>query len=804
MEVLLTEDNLNENFCTHCGAEIPSARAGSHFCCAGCEFVWNSIKGLGLSNYYDLLKREDQRALKPTTTAQSFGFMNDPTFLAAYTTKKSDEITECSFLLEGIHCAACIWLLEKLPTLINGIYLARVEFGSGKLTVTFNEKNVKISEIAELVNSFGYKPTPVTEINEEKERKIRSRRLMYRIGVAAVCSMNIMMLSVSLYQGDVTGIEHKYRTLLTWVSILLGIPVMAYSATPLYKTALGGLRGGVLHIDLPIVIAIWAGFITSVISAISGGSVIYIDSISAVVFLLLSGRAIQESSIRRVSELSTVLGTILPQTARRKGEKNLIFSQLLKQDEIVLAQSGDSIPADGEVVSGEGLINTAILTGESNPTKISKGDPVFAGTRLIYGEIEIKVKTVGTSSRIGKIIKSLSLAQKPKISLFLDKCSRAFTIVSLALAAVTAIVWHNSGIVTTLDRTLAVLLVGCPCVLAFATPLTFTLNMMNAARRGIFIKNGDAIEKMSHIKRIAFDKTGTLTSGEPQVIKVEILTKSELFNSYELIARLINSLEFGVNHPVASALRTWSAQISTDQAELSERLIIPGKGISALLNSETIYCGSVRWIRELKRFNLDQVANASVVLANREEVLASFLIADQLHANAREIINRLKSESINISIISGDQRNSVLCVAKQLGIKDEDSTSTRSPEEKAEDVAQLNSKELTAFIGDGINDALALRAASVGIGLHGSAENILSVADIYLGRCGIKDLPILLKGCRRTMITVKVNLAFSLFYNLIAVSGAMLGYVGPLQAAILMPLSSLTVIMHTIFSRAFR
>lgn len=790
--------------CRHCGTPVPAG--GGEFCCNGCAFVHESLRGLGLTSYYEVLRRTES-TLRPAKVApQRFEYCDDPRFLEAFTEPAANGTRRVIFFLDGIHCAACVWLLEKIPEIEKGIVAARLAFATGELEVTYNPTETKPSRIASLVNSLGYKPTPIRSGSGDKARSASNRIFLVRIGVAAVCAMNVMMMAVSLYQGHRSGIESSYRDLFSWVSLLLALPVLTFSAWPMYRTAFGGLRAGVLHIDLPIALAVLAGFFLSALNTILGRPNIYYDSITALVFLLLISRWIQHRSLERASDPHHLLYAISPRVATKDGKQ--VYVESLMPGDVIDVRAGELVPVDGMIVEGEGELHRAVLTGESRPLRASRGSQAFAGTKLLTGSLRIEVVSIGSQTRLGQIMRTVEQAaiKRAPIQSYLDKVSRGFTAVVLILALFTFLFWFSYGLQPAMENSLALLVVTCPCVLAFATPLTFSLAVTRAARKGILFRSAESIERLTRAECVVFDKTGTLTQGEARVVKVWTRhadteefkeTSANSFRDAEPdYSQIISALEFGIEHPIADALRSISAGA---EAAPAGRTIVPGRGVSAQISGEL-------W--ELRAAQLDGLSDSfdgTVVGLRRGGVVrALFGLDDSLRPAAKGLISALRKSGKSIYILSGDNRKATERIARELDLDSSHVYAEASPEEKSAFVAALQRKGETVMIGDGVNDAAAFKAASVGIGFQGGAEAALKVADVYLAQ---QDLPLVssaFRGSSHTLRVIKRGLFFSAAYNLVGGMAAILGVIGPLGAAILMPCSSLTVIVAAVLAKPFQ
>lgn len=814
--------------CIHCSSPIPAGRT-STFCCGACEIVFGTISSLGLRHYYQLRDENAEVSRRPASAIRrDFAYFDEPSFLEQYTTNLPDNRShrQVTFFLEGIHCAACIWILEKLPQLNPGIHSARVAFSRSVVQVDFDSSTTSLAAIASLLYSLGYTPAPIREGDGLSQRRRSHRAALIRIGIAGFCAMNVMMLALSVYQGHYTGIEAEYERLFSRVSFLLTLPVVAYAALPFYRTALGGLRSGILHIDLPIVAAILVAFLYSAFNTIVGVGSIYYDSICALVLLLLVGRLLQQRSVERVLDASNLLYALSPRSARLKSQAREVFVESLPIDTEVTIADGETIPVDGVITEGRGHVSTAVLTGESTPHGVSTGARVFAGTRLLNGALTVRVSATGTASRLGRLMTSIeqSARRRAPLELFLDRVSRGFVAVVLVMAAGTFWWWWSvAGLPEAFEYSVALLVVSCPCVLAVATPLTFSLAIAEAARQGILIKNPEILERLTSIRTLCLDKTGTLTRGEMTPLCVAFRAKDQTWHLQELhstvapprgdshlweLVGIAQSLEADSFHPIAAAVR--ALPYAAQPPAFSTRRTIPGVGVEGVLLGETWRMQSPREVTsaEVNHPTLTAVrarvqgASEAFLCRNGDPVLW-LAAADSLRPESADVIMALKRHAnLTVEILSGDTASIVREVASALGV-----TSARggmTPEEKRQHVADLERRAPTAMVGDGVNDAPALAACSVGIGVHGGAEVCLAVADVYLSSPGLSPLLTLFRGAHRTLRVVKGSLLVSVLYNILAAGAALGGMIGPLHAAIIMPLSSLSTVGFALISKKFR
>ncbi len=788
--------------CIHCDEDAPFpifSNADSAqklpFCCLGCLTVYEVIHDKGLSDYYELKK--NSAILKPRSPVEknqiTYLYLDDPQFIADYSYTNHDN-TERSleFYLEGIHCLACLWLIEKLPSLVPGIKSSRLDLGKSVVTVTATSEG-KFSAVANELSLLGYKPHPLKRDADSHQFKIKAERtFLKRIAIAAAAAGNIMLYAVSLY----AGAEGSFARFFGIFTVLFAIPVMTYSAYPFYQSAFNALKNKRMNLDVPISMALILGFFYGTYSTIIYNEENYLDSLTALVFLLLLTRyflyKIQEKGLF-ASDLNffhSIDAVLKKEADGRFTETHVKF---LKPDDVIKIKATQMIPVDGIILTGESYLNLALLSGESAPVLHNKGMHVFSGTENLESDLEIQVTKTSEQTRLGKILKGVENGwmNRAPIVAFTDQVSSYFIstvfILASSLFFFQAI---NGNIAHGFNLFLTLLIVTCPCALALATPMTLTTAISKASRLGIIIKNDEVLQKISQIKNIFLDKTGTLTFGKMKIIHFQSYfgKKDPLY-----FLNIIASLEKNSKHPVAAPIYEYAQ--TQGAAPLTDLIAeeIRGFGVRAYYQ-EKIY--------EIKALPLDSVesdstsrAFAKIGFFENQKLCCEFLLADNIRPDSINVIQELRKMNLNIFLISGDKKESVDLLAKKLHIPLNNTFSEVTPEKKQE---ILNHHPQSMMIGDGANDALALTSAHVGVAVCGAIDISLKASDVYLSSPGTKPIIQLMQISRETMFVIYRNLLLSLSYNLISVFAVFTGHISPLVAAVIMPLSSLTVLFSTL------
>jgi heavy metal-(Cd/Co/Hg/Pb/Zn)-translocating P-type ATPase len=745
------------------------------FCCLGCMTVFNVINLKGLDKYYEIKKQSAifKRRSPVENKFQKFSFLDNSDFLIDYTYQNLNNCKTMEFYLEGIHCLACLWLIEKLPEYLDDVELCRLDMQRSVATISVKQKGL-FSNIARELNNLGYKPHPLKRnqsINNLKNRE--TRKTLLKIGIAGAGAANIMLYAVSIY----AGADGTYAQIFNSLSVAFAIPVLTYSASSFYINAWNAVKNHTLSIDIPISVALITGAILGISNLVRGINENYFDSLTALVFLLLLSRyflnKIQEEGLT-ANDLNFFYegNTVLIKDSNDQFVET--HPQFLKAGDIIKVSTNEMIPADGVIIQGDALINNSLLTGESRPETVGTLSKVFSGTINLTNPIIIKVEKLKEESRIGKILKQVEngWVQKSHIVDLTSKISKYFIAGVFILATILFFTLYSQGKTkSALERTLTLLIVTCPCALALATPLTLTRTLSRASRIGIIIKNNEVIEKLSSVKTIFLDKTGTLTFGVLKIDKFKILE-----NSHYPIFEIINSLEVYSAHPAALSLKEYAMENGAKNIyPITNYQEIIGTGVSGAIGN---------YLYEIKNGKIfeDKVC------------IAEFSLADHIRCDSKVSVSKLKSLDLTVKMITGDQRSISEAVAHEAGIEKENVYYEISPENK---LSMIEKNPLALMVGDGANDAMALSRSYVSVAVLGSLDISLKASDIYLTTPGISHVANLITISKETMKVVHRNLFLSLIYNSLSIYAAFTGMISPLVAAIIMPLSSLTVLTST-------
>jgi len=796
--------------CDHCGLPVPAglvdSNADHQFCCSGCRVAYDVIHGAGLEGYYDLKDRIDAPELAALGRGTAYEEFDDPAFAELYCRRRKDGMTTVELYLEGVHCAACVWLVEKVPLVIPGVAECRLDVGRSLATVIWDSGMTALSSIARFLDSIGYPPHPFHGVEARDMERREDRALLIRIAVAGAIAGNVMLLAFALYGGYFHGISPTFRSLFRWVSLGLTLPSVLWCAQVFYRGAWGALKTRTLHMDVPISIGILAAFGWGVVNTIRDNGEVYFDSVTVLIFFLLVGRWVQRRQQRRAARATELLFSLAPSTARvvETGGIREVPAAALQPGMIVELRAGETAPADGVVLTGESTMDLSLLTGESRPAAVRAGDPIHAGTTSLSGRLEVEIRSAGADTRLGRILRLVEegAQRRAPVVLLADRISGWFVLTVLSLALVTVAIWLRIDPTQAVDNAVALLIVSCPCALGLATPLAVSAAVGHAARAGILIKGGDALESLARPARMILDKTGTLTEGRLAVV---------WWHGSEAVRQVVAAAESHSTHPVAIALS--DGVDTTDVPVSTEVEQHPGRGLTARVDQRDLLVGSPAFAEErLGEFSdvvTSQIKTAidegltPIVVSLDREIEAVAALGDPVRADTADALEAIRARGWQIEVLSGDHPGTVRALLQRLRLDPSSGRGGAVPEDKVERVRQTAEQGPVVMVGDGVNDAAALAAATVGVGVHGGAEAALAAADVYLGEPGLAPLVRLLDGSERTLGVIRRNLVFSLGYNAVAVTLAMLGLMHPLVAAILMPASSITVVVSSYRAKTF-
>lgn len=802
--------------CTHCGLPVPTglikSESRTQFCCAGCSMAYRLIHANGLDAYYSMAEFTNAASLRGTEEEKRFDEFDQPFFLEQFGKQLDESCSEILLVLDGIHCAACIWLLEKLPQIVDGVLDVKLNWARQTARVRWQPQKVALSKIAQTLHQLGYTPHPIRENEADSLRKRENRRHWIRIGIAGAAAGNNMLIATALYLGMFSYMTGGMQQMLRVASCVVGLASLFWPGRVFLQGAVNALRTRTPHMDLPIALGLTIGSIAGLINTIRGEGEIYFDSLSVLIFLLLIGRWIQFRQQNRAADAVEMLYRLTPKTTLKRvdGQTVEVFVELVQPDDVLEIRPGDLIPVDAVILEGSSEVDESILSGESRPLRKTEGDFVLAGTQNGQRPIVIKATATGRDTRLSKIVDLVEQAslEKPEVVQWANRIGGYFVVAVIGFALVTLAAWIWIDPNVAVDRTVALLIVACPCALALATPLAISVALGRAANRKIMIKGGDVLQRLTQRGMIWLDKTGTLTEG-----RLEVIT----WLGDTAWQPLIIALESKSQHPVAEAIAEYlrntqnaanrSGRGCLDYSDFVDDVVQhAGQGICGEVASHQMVIGNAKLllsegiaIRRSHQRIADRILERNLSpcwIAANGAVVGIVALGDVIRPDSHMAIDNLKSQGWTVGILSGDHEQIVQQVASRLGVPEKLALGGRSPEEKVQTVC--NSAEqypVVVMVGDGVNDSAALASASVGIAVHQSAEASLAASPVYLANEGLKPILELMRISRSTGKTIRRNFAASIGYNLFGATFAALGWINPLVAAILMPISSLTVVL---------
>ena len=799
--------------CYHCGLPVPDQQPVNRliqgeqrqFCCHGCGSVCQAIYGAGMEGFYERTPEGIQLAPPPELSEEAALF--DLEEIQSEYVRSSGGLREINLLVEGIHCAACVWLIEHSLEPLQGVHSAQVNLSGKRLHLRWDPQQIKLSEAIIRLSQIGYVAVPFDPETAEGTLRKRDRSLLYRLVFAGFTMMNLLWISIALYSGADEG---EFRHWFHWLGFLLATPTLLYSGFPFLKGAWSGLKVRHLTMDLPIAIGATITYLYSTYITVSGNEIgeVYFDTVVNFIFVILVGRYLESAAKRKAVSSTQRLMDLQPRVALRIGtnEEEVVAVRLLKQGDRVRVKPGQRVAVDGWMVSGQSEVDESMLSGESLPVHKQAGDRLYAGTVNGHGVVELEVEGVLKNSALGRIIDLVEEAQASKapIQCTADRIVPWFVMATLVLAGATFLFWLQVDFEVALMAATSVLIITCPCAFGLATPMAIAVASGVGARHGVLVKNGGVLESFSAIRHLIFDKTGTLTQGQLQVQQLQLVAGEHEQRFYQLA----HALERYSEHPVAHAI-VHQAELLLDNEQLNEVQLsdfqyAPGAGVQGVVEGRTLFMGTASWMKKnqvscsssLEEYALqrEKLAESVVYLAEDKEVIGVATLADQLRNGASGLIQRLDQQGMRTSLLTGDRKQVAEATAAALGggMK---VIAEVLPEQKAAVIRELQQQgEMIAMVGDGVNDAPALIMADVGIAMGSGTDVSVESADIVLLSSELEQVELASRLSKRTLKTIRQNIAISILYNLIMIPLAMMAWITPLVAAVSMPISSLLVI----------
>lgn len=780
--------------CDHCGEPCGAGvlrQEDKLFCCEGCKMVYTLLNGHGLKDYYQY---NDRPGINRRTLAREdkFAFLDEERIATKLISYRNDAEVHISFYLPEIHCSSCLYLLENLRRLHSGILSCRVEFTARQVLIVFDPTQIKLREVAGLLATIGYEPYLSLEDLGGKPPG-RVRRKVYQLGIAGFCFGNIMLLSFPEYLG--LGVaEAPLRELFRLLNLGLALPVLLFSAQPFFASAWKSLRQRYLNIDAPIALAILVTFVRSTYEVLSGTGSGYFDSMSGIVFFMLAGRMLQDRTYRKLSFERDYKAYFPIAVMVLQGDKpmNKTLPEI-RYGDTLLIHPGELIPADAILTRGRASIDYSFVTGESLPVPKETGEVLYAGGRQTGGAIEVLVIKEVAQSYLTQLWEREEFRQNGTrekstegAATLVTLLSRYFTYIVLAVATGAGVYWHLLDPAKVWGAVTAVLIIACPCALLLSSMFTNGNILQILARHHFFLRHAQVIDRVGATTRIVFDKTGTLTMGgmsAPEYVGEPLLSGEK---------KAIAALAAQSTHPLSRALAT-----STGAAENCRVLgykEVPGQGISAWVDGRLLRIGSGPYVTGKALHS--EPGGSRVYIAFDGCLKGSFSFANHYREGIRQWVRQLPA-NIGLSVLSGDGDQEQARLREMLG----DGTELRfhcQPQDKSDHIRTLQgSGEKVMMIGDGLNDAAALRQANTGIALSEASGQFTPASDAILEAGELSRLPAIIRLCRANRRIIELSFVISILYNVIGLYYAVQGQLSPLVAAVLMPASSLSILLIT-------
>lgn len=767
--------------CFHCGQHCDEVIVGDDkpFCCVGCKSVFEILNANNLCEYYSIEGHSGVSQKNSLSTA--FDYLDEPKVRKKVLSFDSPDLAKITFYIPSIHCVSCIWLLENLRRLNQGVLHAEVSFGKKTVGIDFDPKLVKLSTLGNLLSSLGYSPVVNLDAGEGKKATI-DRSLVYKLAIAGFCFGNVMLFSFPEYLGLDKQDEYLMR-IFSWLNLTLSVPVFFYSAKDYFSSAFASFRQKQINIDVPIAAGLLALFLRSSYDIISSTGPGYLDSFSGLVFFLLIGRWFQSKTYESLA-FDRDFKSYFPLAVNRlvKDQWVPVIIYELRQGDRIRIKNMEILPADSVLLDDCAWFDYSFVTGEAKPVKATQGDTIYAGGRLVGKPVELVVEKKTSQSHLTSLWnnESFKKVEESSYKKIIDRAARKFTWIVMAIAIVTAIVWSfvspgQMWLVLT-----SVLMVACPCALALAAPFTYGSMLRAFGRNNFYLKNADVIERLALIDAVVFDKTGTVTYGRvPEVNFTGSITDNEL-----ALVKLITSSS---THPLSSIIT--KAVLPHGAELLSYFKEIPGKGIQAMVDGHFVQVGSGEFVGYTNPID----PNSSLVFVAIDDAIKGyFTIRIKTRENIKDMLDRLGKKCV--ALLSGD--NEADCV--KMGALFNPSVQllfNQDPHDKLAFVASLQKEQKKVLmVGDGLNDSGALKQSDVGIAVTDDTGVFTPACDGILSGDNLNRLDKFIDLAKSSSAILKIAFAISFFYNAIALTFAVTGHLSPLVAAILMPVSSISVV----------
>ncbi|KIA89358.1 heavy metal translocating P-type ATPase [Kaistella jeonii] len=780
---------MSEN-CFHCGQDIEKERISFDekiFCCNGCKSVYEILNINDLGNFYELNKRS---GIRPNDdNISQFDYLDTKEIFDKVTDFSEGNTSLVTFKIPVIHCSSCIWLLESLHTLNPNINYSQVNFTRKNVQISFNHNELKLSELAKFLSNLGYKPVINLETAEKKEEFL-DKTLVIKLAIAGFAFGNGMFFSYPEYAGELMGTTDfwmdKYKPLFRFLMFLLATPVVFYSASDYFKSAWFGLKNKIVNIDVPIVLGILMLYGRSIYETLTNYGAGYFDTLCGLLFFMLLGKLFQKRTYSALSydrDYKSFYPIAVTKVDFNGKQDNILLSDLKIGDRIMV-RNQEIIPVDAVLINGEGNIDNSFITGESASIPKKAGDKIFAGGKQIGSALELEViKTVNQSYLTQLWNKEAFKKYETGLDNLTNEISKYFTFIILGITLIAGIYWGRIDFEKMFQVVAAILIIACPCALALSAPFTFGHVMRILGRNKFYVKDTLTIEKISKIDTLVFDKTGTITHNKKSNINFDGTEISD-FDLKNIKSLLKNS-----NHPLSKSLYEF-VEVNDEYFPIEHFKEIPGKGYEAEVRGNSYKIGSAKLVGQESK-NLE----TAVYISRNDEFLGKYIFKNEYRDDLKSLFKTLYEYKIHI--LSGDNSSEEIKL-KSMIPNVAGMAFNQSPEDKLNYIKHLQDQhQKVAMFGDGLNDAGALKQSNVGIAVADDTNSFTPSSDVIMSGKKLVDFVKYLRFCKDAMKIVKITFAISFMYNIIGLGFAVTGHMSPLFAAILMPISSISVVAFT-------
>ena len=781
--------------CFHCGQEIDKDRIffdEKAFCCNGCKSVYEILNANNLGNFYELNKNS---GIRPDENLSQFDYLDTPEIFEKVVDFSEGNTSVVTFKIPVIHCSSCIWLLESLQDLNTNIRYSQVNFTKKTLQVSFNQNELPLSELAKFLTNLGYKPVISLETADKKEAAV-DRSLTIKVAVAGFAFGNAMMFAFPEYLNTGSSVDfwlEEFAPFFRFLTFLLSIPVVVYSASDYYKSAWFGLKNKIVNIDVPIVLGILVLFFRSVYEIATNYGPGYFDTLCGLLFFMLLGKIFQKRTYSALSydrDYKSFYPIAVTKVDFGGQQQNILLSDIKVGDRI-LVRNQEIIPVDAVLINGEGNIDNSFITGESATITKNPGDKIFAGGKQIGSILELEViKTVNQSYLTQLWNKEAFRKEELGLDTLVNQISKYFTFIILGITLLAGIYWYQIDFEKMFQVVSAILIVACPCALALSTPFTMGHIMRILGRNKMYVKDAHTIEKMAKIDALVFDKTGTITYNK----KANISFEGKEIAEFDL--KNIKSLLKNSNHPLSKSLYEF-LEVQDEYLPIENFKETAGKGYEATVRGKVYKIGSAKFTHQEAKS-----LETAVYIERDGEFLGKFIFKNEYRDGLAEMAKELKDYKIHV--LSGDNSSEEQTL-KNLIPNITEMRFSQSPEDKLEYIKSLQDQgKKVAMLGDGLNDAGALKQSNIGIAIADDTNSFTPSSDVIMNGGVLTKLHDYFALTKDAMIIVKLTFGISFLYNVVGLTAAVLGEMSPLFAAILMPLSSISVVAFTSLSTWLR